>query len=75
MAYGEKFPDGLCGGPLAAEIGAPVLLVKAGGTDLAAAYTANAASGYVFGGTGVIADETVKAVLGEDIEIVSQKYE
>ena len=75
MAYGEKFPDGLCGGPLAAEIGAPVLLVKEGGTDKAAVYAANAASGYVFGGSGVIADETVKAVLGEEIKIVGQKYE
>ena len=69
MAYGENFPDGLCGGPLAAEIGAPVLLVKENGTDKAAAYAVNAASGYVFGGTGVIADETVKAVLGEDVII------
>ena len=74
MAYGENFPDGLCGGPLAAEIGAPVLLVKAGGTDKAAAYAVNATSGYVFGGTGVITDETVVKVLGVTTKIIASEF-
>ena len=28
LAYGEAFPDGLCGGPLAYAMGAPIILTK-----------------------------------------------
>ena len=65
VASGKNFPDGLCGGPLAA-MGAPLVLTADGKTDAAAAYTADnaIASGYVLGGDGALADETVVTVFG-----------
>ena len=66
VASGKNFPDGLCGGPLAAALGAPLVLTKDGGTDAAAAFVAEKeiASGYVLGGTGALTDETVVSVFG-----------
>ncbi len=66
VASGKNFPDGLCGGPLAAAMGAPLVLTADGKTDAAAAYTADnaIASGYVLGGDGALADETVVTVFG-----------
>ena len=61
VASGKNFPDGLCGGPLAAAMNAPLILTADGKTDAAAGYMAeNAiAAGYVLGGTGALADESV----------------
>ncbi len=61
LANGKNFPDGLCGGPLAAALNAPLVLTKDGGEAVAAAYVADngVTSGYVLGGTGAIKDETV----------------
>ena len=63
-ASGKNFPDGLCGGPLAAALGAPLVLTADGKTDAAVAYTADKAitSGYVLGGDGALADDTVVKV-------------
>ncbi len=64
VASGKNFPDGLCGGPLAATLNAPLVLTKDGGADAAAAYVAEnkIASGYVLGGDGALADDTVVEV-------------
>ena len=64
VASGRNFPDGLCGGPLAAALNAPLVLTKDGGTGAAAAYVADKAiaSGYVLGGDGALADATVVEV-------------
>ena len=64
VASGKNFPDGLCGGPLAAALNAPLVLTKDGGTDAAAGYVEEngIASGYVLGGTGALADATVVEV-------------
>ncbi|MBQ8856609.1 MAG: cell wall-binding repeat-containing protein, partial [Lachnospiraceae bacterium] len=61
VASGKNFPDGLCGGPLAAAMNAPLILTADGKTDAAAAYMADneVVSGFVLGGTGALADETV----------------
>ena len=66
LAYGKNFPDGLCGGPLAAALHAPLVLTKDGGEATAAAYVkANEISaGYVLGGQGVLSDQTVVNVFG-----------
>ncbi|MBR3949676.1 MAG: cell wall-binding repeat-containing protein [Oscillospiraceae bacterium] len=58
VAYASTFPDGLCGGPLAYVLDAPLLLTKNGKTE-APGYTAKngIVSGYVLGGTGLISDE------------------
>ena len=64
VASGKNFPDGLCGGPLAAALDAPLVLTKDGGADAAAGYVSDNAivSGYVLGGEGALADETVVEV-------------
>ena len=65
-AYAGNFPDGLCGGPLAAELNVPLLLTVDGKTTEAADYMAakNIELGYVLGGEKVLADETVETVFG-----------
>ena len=64
VASGKNFPDGLCGGPLAAALNAPLVLTKDGGTAAAAAYVAKEAitGGYVLGGDGALTDATVVEV-------------
>ena len=61
VASGKNFPDGLCGGPLAAALNAPLVLTKDGGASAASGYMADKgiASGYVLGGNGALADDTV----------------
>ena len=75
-ASGKNFPDGLCGGPLAAAMDAPLILTADGKTEAAAAYMAENAivSGYVLGGFEALADETVVDVfsLGNADEIVAK---
>ena len=63
-ASAKNFPDGLCGGPLAAAMNAPLILTADGKTDAAAAYMAEKAveAGFVLGGTGALADETVTEI-------------
>ncbi|MBQ8857777.1 MAG: cell wall-binding repeat-containing protein, partial [Lachnospiraceae bacterium] len=64
VASGKNFPDGLCGGPLAAAMNAPLILTADGKTDAAADYVAAEAiaSGFVLGGAGALADDTVVEV-------------
>ena len=61
VASGKNFPDGLCGGPLAAALDAPLVLTADGKTTAAADYMTEKAidAGYVLGGDGALADETV----------------
>lgn len=64
LAYAKNFPDGLCGGPLAAVLNAPVILTATEKEDAAAAYMnqQGITSGYVLGGEKLISDEAVKTV-------------
>ncbi|MBQ2667152.1 MAG: cell wall-binding repeat-containing protein, partial [Clostridia bacterium] len=76
VAYSRNFPDGLCGGPLAYAMNAPLLLVNAGKEEFAAAYVAEEgiAVGYVLGGTAVLTDETVKTVFAlPENAVIAQK--
>lgn len=77
VAYAKNYPDGLCGGPLAAAMNAPLLLTQDGKTTEAAGYVAtnNIFSGYVLGGNSVLTDEPVVEVfaLGSVDEIVDYK--
>ena len=63
VAYASSFPDGLCGGPLAYTIGAPLLLTKDGKSE-APDYTIGngITSGYVLGGAGLISDGFAKQI-------------
>ena len=66
IAYGENFPDGLSGGPVANAIGAPLLLTRAGKEKAATDYISEfgISGGYVLGGTAVLPDKTVNKVFG-----------
>lgn len=64
IASGKNFPDGLCGGPLAAALDAPLVLTLDGKTAAAESYVADngIASGYVLGGDGALTDDAVVSV-------------
>lgn len=63
-AFAQNFPDGLCGGPLAYRIGAPLILTTSGKYTSVASYTTSRGiwRGYVLGGTGLISDSAAKAI-------------
>lgn len=60
VAYGGNFPDGLCGGPLAYHICAPLILTK-DGNHIAPDYhyEKGISSGYILGGERLISDSFV----------------
>ena len=62
LAYAQGFPDGLCGGPLALSMGAPLILTSNESPDAADGYVVGISSGAVTGGTGRISDETVRDI-------------
>ena len=66
LAYSRNFPDGLCGGPLAYAMKAPLLLVNTNQESAAADYVAENAikTGYIMGGSAAVSDESVQAVFG-----------
>ena len=66
LAYSRNFPDGLCGGPLAYQLGAPLLLVSSGAEALAADYVTESdlTAGIILGGTNSISNETANRVFG-----------
>ena len=66
IAFSRNFPDGLCGGPLACAMKAPLLLVNANKEGPAANYVAeNAiAQGFILGGTAAVSDESVAVIFG-----------
>ena len=72
MADAWNFPDGLCGGPLANTMNAPLILTKSGSYSAAKGYMqANGInSGAVLGGTARIDDASAKAIFGAEEIIV-----
>ena len=64
IAYGENFPDGLSGSPLANTVGAPLILTRAGKEAAAAKYVADTGitGGYALGGTTVLPEKTVEKI-------------
>ena len=68
LVYGQNFPDGLSGGPVAMRFGAPVLLVEDKKTGNAASWV-KAHQSYrclVLGGPTLISDESVGKVLNRE---------
>ena len=65
LAYSLKFPDGLCGGPLAYALSAPLLLVTPGYESITGSYVSSSTidNGLVLGGTAVLTDSSVKLTL------------
>ena len=66
LAYGEAFPDGLCGGPLALVAGAPLILANNNNLSAADAFVEGIRYGYVTGGTGRLTDATVREIFDAD---------
>ena len=66
LAYSHNYPDGLCGGPLAMNLNAPLILTKTGKESAAVSYMNqyNIHSGVVLGGSGLISDSVTKRIFG-----------
>ena len=64
LAYSRNYPDGLCGGPLAYALNAPLVLTNAGAEAVAVEYAAanEISSGLILGGVNSVSDETAKKV-------------
>ena len=62
LAYGQNFPDGLCGGPLAMCLGAPLILTSNESPWDADDYVNGIYTGAVTGGSGRISDDTVRQI-------------
>lgn len=65
FAYGQNFPDGLAGGPLAMALHGPLLLAENSAYDSVAAYVQKAGvkSLYVLGGESLISDRVVAKII------------
>ena len=79
IAYGGNFPDGLCGGPLAAQLDAPIILTNEDKCFTAKKIMTERAvtEGYILGGAGVVSDLIAKVVFDMCAEdtILEKKYE
>ena len=62
LAYARNYPDGLCGGPLAYALGAPLILTDDVYCSEADAYVEGISSGVVVGGINLIGDNTVRTI-------------
>ncbi|MBR2559784.1 MAG: cell wall-binding repeat-containing protein, partial [Firmicutes bacterium] len=76
-AFGQNYPDGLCGGPLGAYIGAPILLSRDASVSITAKYSneAGITSGVVLGGPALISDDSVRKIFsmkaGDEIKVIN----
>ncbi|MBE6124977.1 MAG: cell wall-binding repeat-containing protein [Erysipelotrichaceae bacterium] len=68
LAVGDNFPDGLCGGALAYQLHAPVVLVKDGRADYAKKFVKNNGieKAVVLGGENALKKALVNEILGRD---------
>ena len=65
LTYSQNFPDGLCGGPLAYQLGIPLLLVNTTTYHAAANYMSKRTApqyGLIFGGTSAVSDSIADRV-------------
>ena len=76
LVYSDKYPDGLCAGPLGYVLKAPILLVKTDKEDSARAYCieGNITSGLICGGEAAVTDDSARKIfsMSEDQEIVKR---
>jgi putative cell wall-binding protein len=66
LAYAWNYPDGLCGGPLASVMGAPLLLTMTGYDAAAVEYASRhtLAGGTILGGETLISPDCAAGILG-----------
>ncbi len=62
LAYARNYPDGLCGGPLAYVLGAPLILADDSGYQAADSYVTGITSGIVAGGTTLFPDSLARTI-------------
>ena len=74
LAYSQDFPDGLCGGPLALRLNAPMILSMTGKETYAKAHAEKNKihKGKVLGGGILISDAACKKILGELSKLESE---
>jgi len=67
VAGALNFPDGLCGGPLAGALHAPLILTASGNEAKAASYVAEhgISRGIILGGSAMVSDKSVGIVFNE----------
>ncbi len=72
LTYGENFPDGLCGGPLALSMDAPLVLTRPGKENTAKTYMLKKSieNGAVLGGASLIDDATAMDIFSADKVVV-----
>ncbi|MBQ1521678.1 MAG: cell wall-binding repeat-containing protein, partial [Erysipelotrichaceae bacterium] len=77
LAVGDNFPDGLCGGALAYQLHAPVILTKEGNVSFAKKYVArnNITKAVVLGGVNAQKDTLVNDIMGRDPKAEIKEYE
>ncbi|MBQ1508984.1 MAG: cell wall-binding repeat-containing protein, partial [Erysipelotrichaceae bacterium] len=70
------FPDGLCGGALAYQLHAPVILIKDGKTSYAKQFVENEEirKGIVLGGSGALADALVNGIFNRVSDAPIEPY-
>ena len=77
VAYAQNYPDGLCGGPLAASMNAPLLLVNDKHLDAAVGYTGKAGikGGRILGGPALISDQSARKLFSmkDEDQIIVKK--
>ena len=66
VAYGRNYPDGLCGGPLAYTLRAPLILTENGKEADAVEYTStrDIKVGMILGGSRLVSDKTTQKIFG-----------
>lgn len=69
LAYAKNFPDGLCGGPLAEKLNAPLILTSTEKTDVAEAYVGGneIEAGIVLGGESLISNGAVNVIFKDEV--------
>ena len=74
LAYARNFPDGLCGGPLAIALNAPLVLTDIYDPSEADTYVSGIRSGVVVGDSPLISDAAVRAIfdMPSDAQIIDQ---
>ena len=73
LAYARNFPDGLCGGPVAYALGAPLILTDNVGPTAADQYVDGFAGGIIVGGEGLISDGVARAIFDLTADAVIEK--
>ena len=73
LAYARNFPDGLCGGPVAYALGAPLILTDNIDPSVADKYVDGISAGIVVGGDGLISDASARAIFDLAADAVIEK--